>query len=103
MSQFGTHTDVLAQAAARVEQVNGEIQAQLRSLSGMVAGTAGFWRGDTQRTFTALMERWHSDAARLTDALGGIASALAQTGTAYATTEESSTAALRSSGSGLSL
>jgi WXG100 family type VII secretion target len=103
MSQFGTHTDVLAQAAARVEQVNGEIQAQLRSLSGMVAGTAGFWRGDTQRTFTALMERWNNDAARLTDALGAIASALAQTGTAYATTEEGSTSALRSSGSGLNL
>jgi hypothetical protein len=39
----------------------------------------------------------------LTDALGGIASALAHTGTAYATTEESSTSALRSSGSGLNL
>ncbi len=37
------------------------------------------------------------------DALGGIASALAHTGTAYATTEESSTSALRSSGSGLNL
>jgi WXG100 family type VII secretion target len=103
MSQFGTHTDVLARAAARVEQVNGEIHAQLRALSGMVAGTAGFWRGDTQRTFTALMERWNSDAARLTDALGAIAGALAQTGTAYATTEESSASALRSSGSGLNL
>jgi WXG100 family type VII secretion target len=103
MSQFGTHTDVLARAAARVEQVNGEIHAQLRALSGMVAGTAGFWRGDTQRTFTALMERWNSDAARLTDALGAIAGALAQTGTAYATTEESSASALRSSASGLNL
>ena len=103
MSQFGTHTDVLAQAAARVEQVNGEIQAQLRLLSGMVAGTSGFWRGDTQRTFAALMERWNTDAARLTDALAGIASALAQTGRAYATTEESSTSALRTSGNGLNL
>jgi uncharacterized protein YukE len=49
------------------------------------------------------MERWNNDAARLTDALGAIASALAQTGTAYATTEEGSTSALRSSGSGLNL
>lgn len=103
MSQFGTQTDVLAQAAARVEQVNGEIRSRLSTLSGMVGGTSGFWRGDTQRTFMALMERWHTDAAKLTDALGGISGAMSQTGAAYATTEESSTATLRSSGGGLSL
>ena len=49
------------------------------------------------------MERWNSDAAKLTDALGGIAQAMSQTGAAYTATEDSGAAALRSSGSALTL
>jgi WXG100 family type VII secretion target len=103
MAQFGTRTDVLAQAAAHVERVNGEIQARLTSLAGSVAETSGFWRGESQRTFAGLMDRWQADARRLTEALGGISATIGQSASAYAAAEESGTTALRSSGSGLTL
>lgn len=103
MTRFATQTDVLAQAAAHVDQVNAEIQTKLSTLAGAVSATAGFWRGETQRTFSTLMERWNADAGRLTDALNAISLAMAQSGAAYASTEERSTAVLRSSGSALTL
>ena len=101
MTRFTTQAEALAQSSAHVEQVNTGIQARLSTLAGAVDETSGFWRGDTQRTFTALMERWHGDADRLTDALTGIAHAMSQTGAAYAATEDRTTAAVRSARSGL--
>ena len=83
--------------------MNTEIQAKLSSLANAVGATSGFWRGETQRTFATLMERWNSDAAKLTDALTSISQAMSQTGASYTATEDTSTSTLRSSGSGLNL
>lgn len=85
---FGTQLDTMQAAAGHVDQVNSQIQEQLRSLMSRLEPLAGTWKGQAATTFTALHQRWNDDAQRLSQALQGIGESLATNRSTYAQHEE---------------
>ncbi len=86
---FGTQFDVMAKAAQQVRQTSDEINGELNSLQSQLEPIAGSWQGSAASAFQQLMERWHTDAQKLTQALTGISEVLDQSNKSYTSTEES--------------
>lgn len=89
--QFRTELPTMSQASAHVEQVNQQIQAQLRQLWSQLQPLSGSWQGSAATGFTTLHERWQTDAAKLNAALQGISTALAKSQSNYAQSEDTNT------------
>ena len=92
--QYTTEFDVMLRAAGSTREVNAQVQAILGQLRGKVGEVSGFWAGDAQRSFDALMEVWDSRANQLSQALEGIAQAMDQSRTTYAHREEDTSQAM---------
>lgn len=88
MSSFGTQTDVMRKAAQQVHQTSDDINAELRSLLSQLEPVASSWKGTAASAFQQLMQRWHEDGQKLTQALAGIAEALDSSTTGYTQVEE---------------
>jgi len=82
--------------SAQVGRGSGEIDSQLRGLSGTVAPlVGGDWGGQASQRFSLLWEEWQSSARGLRHALDGISQLLGQAGTAYASAEQQIAATFR--------
>ena len=82
--------------SAQVGRGSGEIEGQLRGLSGTVAPlVGGDWGGQSSQRFGVLWEEWQSSARGLKHALDGISALLGQAGTAYASAEQQIAATFR--------
>lgn len=93
---YGTTTEEMQRAAARVLSVNDQVQANLASLRNQMAPLAGAWQGQAASAFQALMARWDTDARALNEALRGIGEAIQGTGQSYARAEEQHSQSLSS-------
>ena len=81
---------------AQVGRGSGEIEGQLRALSGTVAPlVGGDWGGQASQRFSVLWEEWQSSARGLKHALDGISALLGHAGTAYADAEQQIAATFR--------
>ncbi len=88
MSGIKVTPEQLSVLSGQVARGSGEIEGQLRALSGTVAPLAGGdWAGQAQQRFTALWEEWQRSAQGLKHALDGISQLMGQAGTAYAQAE----------------
>ena len=82
--------------SGQVSRGSGEIEGQLRVLSGTIAPlVGGDWGGQASQRFTALWEEWQQSARSLKHALDGISQLMAQAGTAYANAESQIAATFR--------
>ncbi len=92
--QYTTEFDIMLRAAGSARETNAQVQAILSQLRGKVGEVSGFWVGDAQRSFEALMEVWDSRANQLSQALDGIAEAMDSSRTTYEYREEDTSQAM---------
>lgn len=91
---YGADFDVMQGAAGSTRETNAQVQSILSQLRSKVGEVSGFWQGDAQRAFEALMEVWDSRANQLSQALDGIAEAMDQSRTTYHHREEDTSQAM---------
>jgi WXG100 family type VII secretion target len=85
--KFGIELPTMQAAAQHVDEVNGQIQAQLTSLLDRLEPLEAAWKGEGATSFNALIERWHQDATQLNSILRSIGERLSQTHGNVARTE----------------
>ena len=96
MSGIKVTPEQLSALSAQVARGSGEIEGQLRALSGTVSPlVGGDWGGQASQRFTALWEEWQQLARGLKHALDGISQLMRQAGTAYADAEQQIAATFR--------
>jgi WXG100 family type VII secretion target len=100
---FTTQTAQMQQAAAKVDDVNNEVRAQLANLQGQVEAVQAHWTGQAASTFQALMIRYHEDAQKLSQALTDISEQIRTSGQTYYSQDQAANDAVRSAGSGLNV
>lgn len=88
MTSFNTETDTMAQAARHVDDVNAQIEGQLRTLGSQLAPLAGAWQGMAATSFANLMVRFNENADKLRAALQGISTEINNSSTTYAAEDE---------------
>lgn len=103
MAGFVTETSQMQTAATHVDDVSAQITSMLNSLRAEVATAPTHFKGAAAATFQHLMAQYDLDAARLREALTGIAEQIRAAGQAYGSQDTAQSAALRSSGSGLNM
>lgn len=78
----------MQQAASHTEDVNNQIQSQLRTLMGRLDALAPAWTGASAASFQQLRMRWNENAEKLNAALVDIAQAIRQSGQQYGASDE---------------
>jgi len=95
-SSYGTSFEVMNKAAQSVQQTVTEIQAEMSSLQGNLEPVASAWQGAAASAFQQLMERFHADGQKLTQALDAIGEALGANSKNYSATEDSNASSITS-------
>jgi WXG100 family type VII secretion target len=85
---YQTTPEEMRRAAARVREVNEQVQAQLSQLRNQLAPLGGAWRGEAATAFAGLMQRWDADARALNQALSGIGDAIDASALGYQRAEQ---------------
>lgn len=67
--QFGAQVEQMQAAAQHVATVNDNVQAQLSRLYNQVEPLSRVWQGQAAIAFQMLLQRWHADARKLSEAL----------------------------------
>ena len=85
---YQTTPEEMRRAAARVREVNEQVQTQLSQLRNQLAPLGGAWRGEAATAFAGLMQRWDADARALNQALSGIGDAIDASALGYQRAEQ---------------
>ena len=91
MAGYTATAEELAGLAKQILDVDSQTQGTLRSVANTVETVRGTWSGSAATAFSALMERFNADAAKLQEALRGIAEQMDASSTTYAQQEEEAT------------
>lgn len=91
MAGYTASAEELAALAKRIIDVDTQTQGTLRSVQSTVDTVKGTWSGAAATAFGSLMDRFHSDAQRLQQALQGIAEQIDSSSATYARQEEEAT------------
>jgi WXG100 family type VII secretion target len=91
----------MQKAASQIRQTSDELNGELRSLLSQIEPLSSAWKGAAASAFQQLMERWHTDAAKLTQALAGIAEAMDSSQQAYSSSEDQNRSQIANIMSGL--
>jgi WXG100 family type VII secretion target len=75
-SSYQTDIQTMATAAQKVDAVNQQITGRLTQLRGQIQSLQGLWKGGAYSSFQSLMDRWDTDAKKLSQALQGIGEGL---------------------------
>jgi WXG100 family type VII secretion target len=86
--QFGAQFEQMQAAAQHVATVNENVQAQLSRLYNQLEPLSRAWQGQAATAFQILMQRWHADARKLSEALTSIGERIRESGVTYAQTDE---------------
>ena len=81
--QYNVDLEQMATSGRHVYDVNDQVQAHLKALTGQLEQLQSQWRGDAASAFLVLRERWDQDALKLNQALRGIGDALTSAQTDY--------------------
>ncbi len=95
-SHFNTELPVMQGASGHVRDVNGAIDADLKSLLAKLEALFGTWEGTASASFHQLKEQWHMHESKLNVALLGIADTIDVNNRNYDTTEQAATGAFNS-------
>ncbi|MBW4716007.1 WXG100 family type VII secretion target [Saccharothrix obliqua] len=88
MAGYATGVPALQNAAKDIMDTNGNVQGILNNLRNTIDGLAPAWKGSAADAFTNLMNRFNDDAAKLQEALVGIAEQITGTVQTYVQQEE---------------
>src|SRR3712207_1389666 len=91
MSGYTASADELAALAKRIIDVDSQTQGTLRNVRNTVDTVKGTWSGAAANAFGSLMSRFDADAAKLQEALRGIAEQVDSSAATYARQEEEAT------------
>lgn len=72
-AMFTTDASTMQQAAARVDQVNADVQGEVSRLGQTIEQMAPAWAGGSKVAFDDLMVRWNDSSLKLREALDSIA------------------------------
>ncbi len=84
----------LTATSGRLRAASGSIATELTSCAGQVRALAGVWTGASHARYEALFSEWQTSAARLQQALEGIAEMTARASQVYASGDQSVAAML---------
>lgn len=84
----------LQAGAAAVAQSREELQRELGSLEGKLAGIGSAWKGQGAVAFTSLMQRWNEDARQIIDALNQFEANLLSSQSSYSAADEAQQSAM---------
>lgn len=93
---YSTTPAELMEKARDITITQGNVQAELAALQNYVVGLAPIWGGVAAATFQQLMRDWDTHAAKLQQALLGIAHGLQRTADNYVQGEQANLANLNS-------
>ncbi len=92
--QFTTSADDMKRFSSHIEDVNNQIQQELKRLEGVVDTVAGGWSGSAAIAYQNLQTQWNADAAKLNAVLGEIRGAIDATSAQYTSTEGEQSSAM---------
>jgi WXG100 family type VII secretion target len=78
----------LKQGADVVARSRGELQRELSSLEGKLAGIGSHWQGQGAVAFNQLMARWREDATKIVSALNEFESNLVSSQSTYTASDD---------------
>lgn len=78
----------LKQGADAVSRSRGELQRELSSLEGKLAGIGSHWQGQGAVAFNALMTRWREDATKIVSALNEFEQNLLSSQSSYTASDD---------------
>ncbi|RKT57718.1 WXG100 family type VII secretion target [Saccharothrix australiensis] len=88
MTGYATGVPALENAAKDIMDTNANVQGVLNNLRNTIDGLAPAWKGSAADAFNNLMTRFNDDAAKLQEALVGIAEQITGTVQTYVQQEE---------------
>jgi WXG100 family type VII secretion target len=101
MASFQTGSAEMLAAVKSMEDVNQQLQNNLKHLQSEVEGVATAWRGTAATAFNTLMSKFNDDATKLNTDLNQIADAVRGNQVNYQAQEDSAQSSMSSILSGL--
>ncbi|MQA83273.1 MAG: WXG100 family type VII secretion target [Streptosporangiales bacterium] len=98
---YRTTVETMQAAANHTQQVNQDVQAELKSLMAKIMPITSGFKGNAATSFIQLQQRWDEAATRLNNALADIAEGIRQNSTTYQTSDESVSESFRGIGGAL--
>jgi len=92
MATTQAQATVMAQTAARFDQVNAALDAMLKRLLTELEALRTQWQGSGARSFEQVKNAWAADQAMLSRTLGETAEAIRRSGVTYAAADEAAAA-----------
>ncbi len=86
--------DALGQSIALTRQARSDLQAEISSLNGRLAGIGGQWQGQGATAFLGVQAAWNDQVGRLLSALDRFGEALAGTERSFDVADADVTTAL---------
>ncbi|MGA5304306.1 WXG100 family type VII secretion target [Nucisporomicrobium flavum] len=100
VAQTQTEAAVMAQTAAKFDQVNNNLTAMLNKLMSELSVLQTAWVGHGGRAFGSVKHQYQRDLAQLNRALADTAEAIRTSGVSYDSTDSSAASAVTKSGGG---
>nr|WP_106127277.1 WXG100 family type VII secretion target [Pseudosporangium ferrugineum] len=100
MAQTQAESAVMAQTAAKFDQVNSSLTAMLNKLMSELSVLQTAWVGAGGRAFSTVKHQYQRDLAQLNKALADTAEAIRTSGVSYESTDSSAASSVTKSGGG---
>lgn len=100
VSQTQAESAVMAQTAAKFEQVNSSLTAMLNKLMSELSVLQTAWVGGGGRAFETVKNQYNKDLADLNKALADTAEAIRSSGVSYDSTDQSAANVVSKAGGG---
>lgn len=88
MAEVSAADGALKAGADVVARSRGELQRELSSLEGKLAGIGSHWQGQGAVAFNQLMTRWREDASKIVSALNEFEQNLRQSQSQYTASDD---------------
>jgi WXG100 family type VII secretion target len=103
VAQTQTETAVMAQTAAKFDQVNQSLQSMLGTLMSELSSLSGTWKGVGAAAFEQVKQQYEADLKSLNQALAETAESIRQSGVGYHSTDTEAASRVSSTGGHFSL
>jgi WXG100 family type VII secretion target len=103
MPQTQAESAVMAQTAAKFDQVNTQLQSMLSTLMSELSTLSGSWKGLGAAAFEQVKQQYEADLKSLNQALADTADSIRQSAVGYDTTDTEAASRVSNTGGQFSL
>jgi len=103
VAQTQTDSAVMAQTAAKFDQVNQSLQSMLSTLMSELSTLSGTWKGLGATAFEQVKQQYEADLKTLNQALADTADSIRQSGVGYHSTDTDAASRVAGTGGNFSL